>query len=153
MLDFTPVVLRLREQCSLFRDIDFASNQPEAIEDIKRMPALYLLPANWRAAPQRAATGIHIQQVTEQFDLLYFINVTGAVKGAAARSARLQDEVNRHTSAVWSALVGWSWDAGSVSPISAVNGQLVQLDATRMIFSERFETSASYRVERPNLYA
>lgn len=152
MLDFSPVVQRLRAQCSLFRDIDFASNQPEAIEDIKRMPALYLLPANWRAASQRASTGIHIQQVVEQFDLLYFINVTGAMKGTAARSAKLQDTVNAHTSAVWQAIVGWTWDT-AYAPISAVSGQLVQLDATRMIFSERFETSGQYRVERSNIYS
>ena len=152
MLSFAPVLERLQSQCSLFKDIGFAVNQAEAIEDTKRMPALYLLPATLRATPQRASTGIHIQLVTEQFDLVYFLNVTGAIKGTAARAKKQEDETQRYTEQVWSAIVGWTWSP-TITPISVVSGQLVLLDSTRMIFSERFEVSSEYRVERSNLYS
>ena len=151
MLSFSPVLERLQSQCSLFKDVAFAVNQAEAIDDTKRMPALYLLPATLRATPQRASAGLHIQQVTEQFDLIYFLNVTGAIKGTAARAKKQEDETQRYTEQVWSAIVGWTWSP-TITPISVVSGQLVLLDSTRMIFSERFEVSSEYRVERSNLY-
>ena len=151
MLSFAPVLERLQSQCSLFKDVAFAVNQAEAIDDTKRMPALYLLPATLRATPQRASAGLHIQQVTEQFDLIYFLNVTGAVKGTAARAKKQEDETQRYTEQVWSAIVGWTWSP-TITPISVVSGQLVLLDSTRMIFSERFEVSSEYRVERSNFY-
>ena len=151
MLSFTPVLERLQQQCSLFKDINFAVNQAEAIDDTKRLPALYLLPATLRATPQRASTGIHIQLVTEQFDLVYFLNVTGAIKGTAARAKKQEDETQLFTAQVWSAIVGWTWSP-YISPINVVSGQLVLLDSTRMIFSERFEVSSEYRVERSLLY-
>lgn len=152
MLSFALLLERLQSQCSLFKDINFALNQAEAIEDTKRMPALYLLPATLKATPQRASTGIHIQNVTEQFDLVYFLNVTGAVKGTSARAKQQEDLKQQHTAQVWDAIVGWTWSP-TVTPISVVSGQLVLLDSTRMIFSERFETSSEYRVERSNLYS
>ena len=152
MLSFAPVLARLQAQCSLFKDIGFAVNQAEAIDDTKRMPALYLLPAALRATAQRASSGIHIQQVTEQFDLVYFLNVTGAIKGTAARAKQQEDVTEQFTAQVWSAIVGWSWSP-TVTPISVVSGQLVLLDSTRMIFSERFEVSSEYRVARANLYS
>lgn len=152
MLSFAPVLERLQAKCSLFKDIAFAVNQAEAIDDTKRMPALYLLPATLRATPQRASSGIHIQLVTEQFDLVYFLNVTGAVKGTAARAKKQEDETERYTAQVWQAIVGWTWSP-VVTPISVVSGQLVLLDSTRMIFSERFEVSSEYAVARSTLYS
>lgn len=152
MLSFAPVLERLQQQCSLFKDVNFAINQAEAIDDTKRMPALYLLPATLRATAQKASAGIHIQNVTEQFDLVYFLNVTGAVKGTAARSKKQEDETQKFTDQVWSAIVGWTWSP-YITPISVVSGQLVLLDSTRMIFSERFEVSSEYRVARTNLYS
>lgn len=152
MLSFAPVLERLRTQCSLFKDIGFAVNQAEAIDDTKRMPALYLLPATLRATAQKASSGIHIQQVTEQFDLVYFLNVTGAITGTAARAKKQEDETQQYTAQVWSAIVGWTWSP-TITPITVVSGQLALLDSTRMIFSERFEVSSEYRVERSNLYS
>ena len=151
MLSFAPVLERLQSQCSLFTDIGFAVDQAEAIEDTKRMPALYLLSATLRATTQKASSGIHIQLVTETFDLVYFLNVTGAIKGTAARAKKQEEAKQQYTAQVWSAIVGFTWSP-YIAPISVVSGQLVLLDSTRMIFSERFETSSEYRVERSHLY-
>ena len=151
MLSFAPVLERLQAHCSLFKDIGFAINQAEAIDDTKRMPALYLLPATLRAQPSPVGSSVHTQKVVEQFDLVYFLNVTGAIKGTAARAKKQEDETQQYTAEVWQAIVGWTWTP-TVAPVSVVSGQLVLLDSTRMIFSERFETWSQYRAERATLY-
>ena len=45
MLDLTPVLDRLKSACPIFKDIDAAVNQPDAMNKIGRMPALYVLEA------------------------------------------------------------------------------------------------------------
>ena len=63
MLSYAPVLERLQQHCSLFKDIGFAINQAEAIEGTKRMPALYLLPATLRAQPSPVGSSVHTQMV------------------------------------------------------------------------------------------
>ena len=152
MLDFSPVVARLKAQCPLFKEIAPATDRADAIDRVGVMPALYLLDATESGAPNRTSTGVHQQQITETFDLIYVINVLGAVGKGNARSRKATSVRKPFNDQVWSALMGWSWDA-SVAPLSFVSGQLIVLEASRLIFSQRFETSSTYRVERSNIYS
>lgn len=151
MLDLTPVLERLAATCPTFKDIDSAVNQPDAINKLGRMPALYVLEATLRAQPCPVGSSLHIQKVTESFDVIYKLNVKGAVAGTSARAKQLVSFKKRHTDEVWAALVGWTWDP-LIAPISIVSGQLIDLDSERMIFSERFETWSQYRATRTTLY-
>lgn len=145
MLDLSPIVTRLRAQCGSFKDVDFALNAQASTDDIKRMPALYLLQGTWKAGPQRASTGMHIQNVTTSFDLIYFVNATGANTASGKRASQTTDQLAALQTEVTAAIVGWTWSE-FVNPIRAVSGQLSELDANRLIFTERFETDAELRI-------
>ena len=144
MLDLAPIVVRLRTRCVSMKDVDFAFNQTLAVEDIKRFPSMYVLQNSLNAGPQRAATQMHIQQITETFDVLLFISATGVGVASSKRAEVLKDVAKAHTDELEAALIGWTWSP-YIQPLRIVRAQLVDLDQARMILRHTFATDFEFR--------
>jgi len=143
--DLSPVLLRLRQRCSSLKQVELALDRPEATEDVKRLPALYLLQARDQGGPQRASTGVHTQQVTTQFDCFLFLNPIGIGAPSSKQTQQVSDRLGALKWEVVRALTGWTWSA-TVDPISFASGQLVGLDKALLSYQLRFQTSAQLRV-------
>ena len=148
MLDLSPVVQRLQDRCTLFKDVDFALSLELAMDQVKRTPCVYLLQSSTQAGPQRAASGVHIQQSVERFDLLLFVNATGATTGTSARAKRLTDVLAATVNHAQAALLGWTWDV-AVNPLRLTGGKLVDLHQGVLIWRDSYETDTQLRVTTP----
>ena len=144
MLDLSPVVLRLRTRCVSMKDVDFAFNQTLAVEDIKRFPSMYVLQNSLTAGMPKVATQVHLQLITEMFDVLTFLDSTGVSIASAKRSEVLKDVAKANTDELELALIGWTWSP-YIQPLRIVRAQLVDLDKGRMILRHSFATEFEFR--------
>lgn len=143
--DLSPVLARLRARCGSFREIAFALDVPTATEDIKRLPALYLLQAEERAGPQRTASGAHTQQVTVHFDAYLYLSAVGVNAPSSKQAVQTADRLGALRRETVLALVGWTW-LDTVSPIRYASGRLEALSPDVLVYRTRFETDAPLRV-------
>ena len=144
MLDLSPIVSRLRSRCVSMKDVDFAFNQTLAVEDIKRFPSMYVLQNALTAATPKIATQVHIQQITETFDVLTFLDATGVGINSSKRAEALKDVAKANTDELELALIGWTWSP-YIQPLRIVRAQLVDLDKGRMILRHSFATEFEFR--------
>lgn len=144
MLDLLQPLQRLRDRAALLKDVDLAINARQSFEDIKRFPCAYLLPGDLTAAAPKQATQVHMQQITEQFDVLIFVSATGVNVSSSKRAEQLTDPVRAITDEVESALIGWTWSP-YVMPLRLVRGALVELTPQRMVLSRTFATDFEFR--------
>ena len=84
-------------------------------------PAAYVVPLGFDAGPQRDATGIHEQMVTESFGVVIVIDYAGDATGAAALP-----EIEDMVEAVRAALKGWQ-PVSAIDALSLRRGRLVDL--------------------------
>lgn len=143
--DLSPVLLRLQRRCSSFREVLFALDAPTATQDVKRLPALYLLQAEDRAGAQRTASGAHTQQVTTQFDVHLFMSAVGIGAPSSKQAKHAEDRLGVLKKEVVLALTGWTW-LNTVSPIRYAAGKLMGLNSDVLVYRLKFETDAQLRV-------
>lgn len=144
MFDLFPVLQRIEACCPSIKNADFALNVPEAIESIKRSPAVFVLQANIKARPNVNASAQHLQLLTQEFDVVSFLNATGLRGANRALQRAATDLLAAHCRELYAALIGWSWDR-SITPIALVRGQLVQLSGSHLIWADRFSFEGQWR--------
>lgn len=144
MLDLAQPLARLRAKCSNWKDVNFAVDAKEAFEDIKRYPSMYLLQSKVTGGTANVATQVHMQQITEQFEVYSFLAARGVGVSSSKRSEQLIDYVKARTDELEDALIGWTWDP-LISPLVFVSADVVELTPERLVLRHILRTEFQYR--------
>jgi hypothetical protein len=119
MLMLAEVAERLRDSCPSFRVVGDAAQFAAVIDQLPDTPAVYVLPLNERAGPNRFASGAVHQEVESQFGVVMAVRNVSDARGSAAGSdlTALREEVA-------AALIGWM-PTGCSDLVIYAGGELV----------------------------
>lgn len=117
-----------------FRKVATAANFAAARDDLKQVPAAYVLPMNDTAAPNALGGGAVLQQVKERFGVALAVSNLRDASGVAA-----QVEFERLRRLVIDALLGFVPGAG-YEPVEYAGGSLLAIDASVLWWQLSFTT-------------
>ncbi len=128
-----PVADRIRAQVPDLRKVAGAAGFAAAREDLKALPAAYVLPLGDSARPNTLAGGIS-QQVVERFGVILAAGNARDARGDAANAA-----LEGLRGAVLQALLGYQ-PAAEYDPVQYGGGRLLMLDAGVIWWQLEFTT-------------
>jgi hypothetical protein len=135
--DVLPVIARIRNQATGFRDVGGAADRAAVQTGTTPMPAAYVMLGDERPTPKAGAGGgSQIQSVTATFGVLIALR-DYRVSG---RGATVFDPLNTLIAAVRGAMLGWSPDAYHTGTEMA-GARLQSYDASVLWWLETYRTT------------
>lgn len=133
-----PVVTQLQNNTTLLKDIGGAA-EFAAIENLQRLPAAYVIPAQETASRNTLSSNAVHQRITSGFSVVIVVsNKRDAVGGAA------NEDLDSIITEVRAALLGWQHADADIGTTYAGGGLLGMADGM-VIWSEQFSTEYSLR--------
>jgi len=138
-MDLDPIVVQLKAQVPALRFVGGAADLPAATEEVKQLPAAFVIPLNDAASRNDVATGALSQQLTVRFGVLIASqNLRDATGNAALGTLKpLRDSIR-------DALAGWV-PAGYEDPCEIVGGRIMQLNDRVLWWQDDFLSMFIYR--------
>lgn len=139
MIVIDPVVARLRERAAkVLRFVGGAVDLAAAQDDIKQVPAAFVLPMSEEAGQNEIIGGVQ-QAVRMRFAVMVAIRNVADPRGEAAI-----DELVAARSAVLDALINWL-PAGATQPIEFGGGQVAAVTDRYLWWQDEFTTNTYLR--------
>ncbi|ARO88178.1 hypothetical protein EBAPG3_010530 [Nitrosospira lacus] len=141
LLDPELVIARLADQVPppSLRRVAAAAELAAASEDLKQVPAAYVVPAAERASQNQFATGGVLQRNQVRFAVVLAVSNVSDMRGEKA-----QADLRILRTSVITALLGWSPDS-AFDPVEYVGGRLLRLSDAVLWWQDEFLTAHQLR--------
>jgi hypothetical protein len=120
------------------KSADMPSAQGQS-RGVVQSPSAYVVPIGDNAAPNRFATGAHIQEVAETFGVLLVVRDLSDAKGGAAAAS-----FSTVKAAIRNSLVAWTPNNVDM-PIELVDGRMVDVINGEVWWLERYRSTSQLR--------
>lgn len=138
-MDVGAIVVRLKAQVATLRFVGGAADLPAATEELKQVPAAFVIPLTDAASRNGDGTGSVTQQVTVRFGVLIAAQNLRDARGEAALGT-----LAPLRTAVRDALVGWV-PTGYEDPCEIVSGRMLSLTDRVLWWQDDFLSMFIYR--------
>lgn len=137
MMEFAPTIAQLKGAgfASVEGVLEFAGLQAAP----RLSPALFVVPERESAAPNRIASGVIDQKVTEVISVVLVV-------AAQRREGAAGEELQIHTGRIEQAMVGWRHPDAS-SPCEYAGGRLLSAEGQRVAWVMSFSACRHIRKE------